>query len=124
MPCSFILFDRPDFDLEAASSLLGKRGLTVETQANKLLVTWQDGPQLSVFLARGEDVRREAQEIVGDTGYKGQFGTFDTRFEIVFDDPDAVLDEINTLIEVQASLQEATGGFLFNTWNGSVMPPE
>jgi hypothetical protein len=42
------------------------------------------------------------------------------RFEVLIDDLDEALDEINTLIEVQVALMNATQGFLFNTWIGEV----
>jgi len=44
--------------------------------------------------------------------------------EIGIADLDEVLDEINTLIEVQCTLQDATSGYLFNSWNGEVSGPE
>ena len=37
---------------------------------------------------------------------------------------DTALDEINTLIEVQCTLQDATAGYLFNSWNGKLSAPE
>ena len=36
----------------------------------------------------------------------------------LINDLDAALDEFNTLVFVQEALEDATGGFLFNTWNG------
>lgn len=44
--------------------------------------------------------------------------------EILIDDLDGVLDEINTLIEVQGTLQDVTRGFLFNTRNCVLSGPE
>lgn len=38
-------------------------------------------------------------------------------------DLDAALDEINTLMEVQVALQEASEGFLFLPWNGNLSEP-
>ena len=46
----------------------------------------------------------------------------DARFVIEFDDLDAVLDETNTLIELQGALQEAApSAVFFNAWNGNLM---
>ena len=42
----------------------------------------------------------------------------EVRFEILIGDLDEVLQEYNTLFAVQEALAEATGRFLFNTWNG------
>ncbi|MDB5313114.1 MAG: hypothetical protein JWO38_7316 [Gemmataceae bacterium] len=47
----------------------------------------------------------------------------DVRFEVYFDSPHEALDEINTLMEVQIALQEASGGFLFLPWNGNLSGP-
>lgn len=124
MPCCFILFHKPEFQLENAADALRSRGLVVDSQANALKVTWGDGPQLRVHFARGAEVRQEAEDIGAGTRYTEMFKGFDSRFEISFDDLNAVLDEINTLIEVQICLQQATGGFLFNSWNGQLTPPD
>ncbi|BCM89198.1 hypothetical protein IAD21_01042 [Abditibacteriota bacterium] len=124
MPFCFVLFYRPDFELNEAEMLLSGRGLLINRAQDYLLVKWHEGPELRVFFAEGEDVRREAEEIASRTSYKAKVSGFDRRFEIGFDDLDEVLDEINTLIEVQLSLQEATGGFLFNSWNGQLTAPD
>ena len=48
----------------------------------------------------------------------------DAQFEITFGDLDEVLDEINTLIEVQATLQGATHGYQYNAWNRQWSAPD
>jgi hypothetical protein len=45
------------------------------------------------------------------------------RIEITFDDLEEVRTEIDTLIEVQETLQDATQGFIFNAWNRKLAPP-
>ena len=45
------------------------------------------------------------------------------RFEIEFDNLDEALYEINTLMEVQAALQDASSGLLFLPWNGNLSAP-
>ena len=47
----------------------------------------------------------------------------DARFEIGMDDLDKVLDEINTLMEVETALQDASHGYLFLPWNGNLAGP-
>ena len=73
-----------------------------------------------VSFASGTDVQQESQEISANEELK----QCDKRFQISFDDLDEVLDEINTLIEVQITLQNATRGFLWNSWNGQLTAPE
>ena len=38
-------------------------------------------------------------------------------------DLDAALDEINTLMEVQGALQDASRGYLFVPWSGNLSEP-
>jgi hypothetical protein len=41
----------------------------------------------------------------------------EVRFEVLIDDLEAVLEDYRTLFAVQEALVEATGGFVFHTWN-------
>ena len=66
---------------------------------------------------------REAAEIGAGTAHEDALRGCDARFEIGIDDLDAALDEINTLIEVQSALQDASRGFLFLPWNGNLSEP-
>ncbi len=43
--------------------------------------------------------------------------------EIGIENLDEALDEINTLMEVQGALQDASGGYLFLPWNGTLSKP-
>ena len=45
------------------------------------------------------------------------------RIEIAFDDLEEVRSEAETLVEVQALVQEASQGYIFNMWNGKLAPP-
>ncbi len=116
----WILFHKPNFALTEAASLLKEHGLNGEQQNEELLVSWHNGPTLRVSFASGTDVQQESQEI----STKEELSQCDKRFQISFDDLDEVLDEINTLIEVQITLQNATRGFLWNSWNGQLSAPE
>lgn len=124
MPSCSVLFHKPGFGLDEAKVLLGERGLLVESYRRGLTLKWHDGLSLRLYFDRSENVRREVGEIAEGTPYQEALGSFDTRFEIVFDDLEEVLDEANTLIEVQIALQNATGGFLFNSWNGQLIAPD
>jgi hypothetical protein len=121
---SMIFFRSGQFDLDAAASALTDRGLSVRRGEDELVVGFRGGPQLRVAYVSEPYVREEAEEIGAGTPHAAALGGCDARFEILIDDLDAVLDEINTLIDVQAALQDATGGFLFNTWNGELAGPD
>jgi hypothetical protein len=121
---SMILFRDRGFGLDEAFHALSARPLGVRREGDTLVVRWGDGPALYVGFASGEDVRQEAAGIGERTPHAEALGGCDARFEIAFDDLGEVLDEINTLIEVQATLQDATRGFLFNPWNGELSAPD
>lgn len=112
------------FGLEDAERLLRERGLQVLREADTLSVHWNAGPTLLVRLSAALYVRDEASEIGEGTPFAVEMSRCDRRFEIGIEDLDAALDEINTLIEVQITLQDATNGYLFNSWNGEVSGPE
>ena len=124
---SMICFASPDggVALDDAARLQADLGLQVTRKANALAVRWGNGPEPSVAWSAGQHVAAEAAEIAEGGPFAGEPCRCDARFEIGIVDLDEVLDEINTLIEVQCTLQDATAGYLFNSWNGELSgPPE
>ncbi|ALN55874.1 hypothetical protein GLE_0516 [Lysobacter enzymogenes] len=120
---SMVLFPAAAFDLDWAHATLSAQGLEVAAAAQGLQVRWdEDGPVLRIAFVHGAQVAREAAAIAAGGGYADALRGCDARFEIAIDDLDEALDEMNTLIEVQTTLQEGTGGFLFNDWNGELSP--
>lgn len=112
-------------DLDAASRLLIAQGLDVAADGDALVVQWEeDGPALRIRLSAAPHVSAEAIDIAKDTMHATAMRECDARFEIDIEDLDETLDEINTLIEVQGTLQDATGGYLFNSWNGELSAPD
>jgi hypothetical protein len=130
MPSSYksiILFPLANFGLDQAQTALAERGwLAVQREGDALIVKpkHDDNPVLRVRFASGDAVQRSTNAIAMTTPHGERVRLCTARFEITFDDLDEVLDEINTLIEAQLTLQDATKGFLFNTWNNSLSPPE
>jgi hypothetical protein len=120
---SMIFFRSAAFNLDAAARALTDRGFTVRPVDDELAVQCGDGPELRVVFTQGEDVRDEATEIGEGTPHAEAMGHCDSLFAILIENLDEVLDEMNSLIEVQATLQDATQGFLFNTWNGEFVGP-
>ncbi len=119
-----ILFHQPDFDLARANALLTERGLSVTSNGDSLFVRWSDGPTLGVALRRGPKVQAEATKIGRGTSHAVALAACDAQLEISVADLEEVLDEMNTLIETQATLQSATGGWMFNTWNEQLSAPD
>lgn len=110
-------------DLHDAGRLLAEQGLDVTTDADTLTVRSEDGPALQIKLSTAPHVAAEAAEIAEGTEHLSGMSLCNARFEIGMEDLDEVLDEINTLIEVQATLQDSTSGYLFNSWNGELSAP-
>jgi hypothetical protein len=115
-------------DLDTAAVALADRGMRVQRAARRsgeeLSVGYPGGPQLRVAFVAEPYVQQEAAEISEGTPYQAEMSRCEVRYEVLIDDLDEVLDEINTLIEVQFTLMDATDGFMLNTWNGNLSGPE
>jgi len=120
----FFRSDSSAFGIDRAARLLTDRGLQVVRDADALFVRSDNGPEMSLVFNAEADVAKEAAEIGEGTPFAGELIDCDARFEIGIEDLDEVLDEINTLIEVQSMLQQATSGYLFNSWNGELSGPD
>ena len=90
---------------------------------DELIAGRSDSPQFRIRLSTAPHVAIEAAEIGENTPHADEMRKCSARFEIEIDDLDAALDEINTLIEVQGALQDASQGYLFIPWNGELTEP-
>lgn len=79
-------------------------------------------PVLTVWLSTEPHVQLEAREQAEEHEVP-ELAACRWRFEVSFDDLDEVLDETNTLFEVQATLQDLTTGYVVNAWNGALTLP-
>jgi len=121
----FVFFPSSRADLDAAAKALTEHGLLVKrAAADELEAGFPGKPFLRVAFATEDSVREEAAEIAAETPHAAAMSECDVRFEILIDDLDQVLDEINTLIDVQSALQELTHGFLYRTWTGELSGPD
>jgi hypothetical protein len=120
----FVFFAGNRPDLDDAAQALSKCGLSVNRTPDELVVYFPGKPVLRVALATDDYVRGEAVELSEGTPFSKEMSSCDARYEILIDDLDAVLDEINSLIDVQQTLQQLTRGFLYLTWNGEISGPD
>ena len=119
----YIFFGPGKATLESAESSLMGYGLAVDRSDGHLVVHLPGSPSFMVRLANAEHVQAEAAEIGAGTEHEAEMSACTERFEIEIDDLTGALDEINTLMEIQWALQEASGGLLFLPWNASLSKP-
>ena len=116
-----ILFPSNRANLDDAQTALDKDYLTVERDNNRLVCFWDNSPKFTIYLNQGEEVLAEAKTMGEEyPNYRSKLKNCDARFEIYFADLSEVLNEINTLIEIQLTLQDATEGIVFTSWNGII----
>lgn len=121
---SLIYFHKPGVDLKQAQDSLAARGMTVTRDGETLRVRWGgEGPELRVRVVQGERIRLDAIQKARGTLLEPLMRTLDTAFEISFDNLDEVLDETNTLIEVQRILQQRSDGVITRSWNDELSGP-
>jgi hypothetical protein len=118
----FVYFSGSTTLADASRALAGS--LNVVETGELLHVRWRDRlePEFTVRFSAGDAVVRAAVELGARHGID-EFNNLDQRFEVAIDDLPAALDEANTLIEVQLTLQDLTNGYLVLSWNGSVQAP-
>jgi len=116
-----VCFQAENCDLEQAISLLEKYKFNVQQEGKILSVSRNN--DLEIVLIKEDFVREEAMGFSEGTKYEEEMSKCDARFEIIIKDFDKAIDEINTLMEVQRALQDASKGYLFTPWNGNITEP-
>ena len=115
----FCLSER--LSLEEAKIALEQDGLTVESDRNKLICFRDNSPRFTIALNQEAEVRSSAKALGEEyPNYRSRLKNCDAHFAISFADLSEVLDEVNTLIDIQIVLQDATAGIVFTSWNGII----
>src|SRR5690348_15750830 len=117
-----VFFAGPTTIGDAARAL--SRSMHVVEDGEVLLVRWRETtePELTVGFNADTYVAVESAELAQRKNIDA-FNRFDRRFEVIIDDLESTLDEMNTLAEVQMTLQDLTRGYLVCSWNDSVQAP-
>ena len=99
--------------------------LTVTGNEQPFPVRWDDGPTLFVSIQRSSHIETVIRGLVGRRRkYHTLIPGCDTQIKIELSDVEEVLDEINTLIEVQSTLQAAARGLIYTSWNDNFAGPD
>ncbi|MGZ0174563.1 MAG: DUF4304 domain-containing protein [Planctomycetales bacterium] len=121
---SYLMFQSPGIGLDEAGVLLEGRGFDVEGAKNDELRCECNDIVFLLSRHEGPDVQHESAMIGDRLNNPTEIEQCDCRFQIGFYELEKVLDEINSLIEIQTTLQDATNAYLFNVWNECVQPPD
>ena len=114
-----------EFTQDRLKQTLVDARLSVTGDEQPFAVQWHDGPVLSVSVQHASNVETIIRGLVGRRRkHRTLIPGCDAEIKIVLPDVEAVLDEINTLIEVQSTLQAATGGLMYMSWNHNFAGPD
>lgn len=118
-----VFFQSEECDLNSAVKSLKNYRFDVARNGENLVVGRGDSPLFQITLVKEDFVKEEANEISEGSEFASEMRKCNARFEVFIDDLDAALDEINTLMEVQGALQDASKGYLFTPWNENISEP-
>jgi hypothetical protein len=122
-----IFFRDPEAEFTPArmKQVLRDAGLTVTGRKEPIAVRSGDGPTLYVSIHRGSYIETIIRGLVGPRRkHRTLIPGCDTEIKIELSDVEEILDEINTLIDVQSTLQAATRGLMYLSWNHSFAGPD
>jgi hypothetical protein len=128
-PSLCLLFFRDSdasFTPDRLRSVLADAKLTVEGDVEPFAVRFGDGPTLHVSVVHGAVAPLLAERPLrkNDGRFRALAADCNAYIEIRCDALDEVLNEINTLIEVQCTLQDATSALIYCSWNQSFSGPD
>ena len=118
-----VFFKSNECNLDKAIIALQSYGFTVSSHSDKIIAYQDEELKFEIYIANGEYVQEEAIDIAKNSEFEEALSQCDARFEIYIEDLDSALDEINSLMEVQGALQDASKGYLFIPWNGKISEP-
>lgn len=101
---SYLMFPSPGIDLAEAGRLLEGRSFSVEKSDNNELRCKYDDIVFLLSRHEGPEIQRESAMIGDLLNNPAEIEQCDCRFQIGFYDREKVLDEINSLIEIQLIL--------------------
>ncbi|WP_426322506.1 hypothetical protein [Pseudoduganella sp. R-43] len=118
-----IFFPEGSSSLQQAEQELTKYDFDVRSSGGSLFAKRLGSQEFKITLVQLPHVLLEAKEIGQGSEHEQFLSKCGSRFELFISDLDAAMDEINSLMEAQGALQDASSGYLFTPWNGQIMKP-
>lgn len=120
-PRFLVFYNKPGFGFEQGKNELEEdgfgRGWCVAQKANVLACGNDESPVFFCRHATGDIAQQELGPILREHQDAEGLAECDSVFEVSFLDLDEALHELNTLMEIEWTLQDATKGFLYLEWN-------
>ena len=120
----WILFGKDGPDLDAVRSHLSFIGMMVADRDGGLAVRYADEPHLFVHLVAGKKAETLREDLLESVPEEVGLAECSQGLVITFENFRESLREMNTLIEVQAELQELTSGYMYRSWNNTLAAPD
>lgn len=118
----FIFFQNENCTYQSAKEWLEDYAFTVTEASDQLMVS-ANGFTFTVVIKRGTEVLAEAQAIGKNSPHQAAMNRCDAKFEVTFEDLSTAPNQISTLMDLQDILQDASKGYVFLPWNGSLSKP-
>ena len=118
-----IFFNSEQCDFNKALESLKSYGLNTLTNGKSIVANHNSSPKFEINMVNENHVLDDAIKISKGTEFESKMSKCNVRFEIKISNLNEALNEINTLMEVQGALQDASKGYLFTPWNNNISEP-
>lgn len=117
----YIFYKNDELKLDDAELRLKEANMSVQRYEDVLKISYDQGPTMFVSHSCEDHALKTSQHIRSKTKHKSLMNSFDSLYKVSFNDLEEVLDEINTLIDVQCTLRDLTDGVIYNSWNQEII---
>lgn len=106
------IYQNKNSSYKDVKELLGSYSFEVQEGTDKLVAKANEFA-FDITVNKAPQVQVEVKEIGKNSPYKQEKNLCNACFEVNIEILDKALDEINTLMEIQGALQDASKGYLF-----------